>query len=162
MITMISGERSNEYRGLSTDEKPVKRVPNGSLFYEFDTTTLYVFDSDAGEWIEQFHINDGGGGGSSGGGGSESSTAILKATNVMVHAADWEEDPEEISTSFPYRASVALAGVTGDMFSSVVFDIDEACSGNYAPVVQSSNGVVYIYAAEVPENDITILTVVAW
>ena len=158
MITMIPGGRSNEYRGLSTDEKPVKHVPNGSLFYEFDTTTLYVFDSDEGEWIEQFSINDGGGGG----GGGSSSTAMLKATNVTVYVEDWEPDPDEINAAFPYRAPVALTGVTGDMFSSVVFDIDEACSGNYAPIVQSADGVVYIYAEEIPEREFTILTVVAW
>ena len=158
MITMIPGGRSNEYRGLSTDEKPVNYVPNGSLFYEFDTTVLYVFDATEMEWIEQFSVNGGG----SGGGSEGSSSTMLKDTFVTVYAEDWEDDPDETSAAFPYRASVPLEGVTADMFTSVVFDIDDACSGNYAPVTQSDSGVVYIYASEIPEDDITILTVVAW
>lgn len=155
MITMIPGGRSNEYRGLSTDEKPVNRVPNGSLFYEFDTTVLYVFDAAEKEWIEQFSVNGGGG-------GESSSSTMLKDTYVTVYTEDWEEDPDEINAAFPYRASVPLEGVTENMFTSVVFDIDDACSGNYAPVTQSDAGVVYIYASEIPADSITILTVVAW
>lgn len=45
--------RSAEFRGKSTDEKPVDGVPNGSTFYEFDTVKLYVFDADEKNWVEQ-------------------------------------------------------------------------------------------------------------
>lgn len=53
MITMMPGGPVNEYRGLSTDTKPVVHVPNGSTFYEFDTVELYIFDADHSQWIKQ-------------------------------------------------------------------------------------------------------------
>lgn len=53
MITMIPGGRTNEYRGTSTDTKPVVHVPNGSLFYEMDTGDIYMFDADSNTWLEQ-------------------------------------------------------------------------------------------------------------
>lgn len=40
-----------ELRGLSTDEKPTT-VPNGAIFIEIDTGTLYMFDEDNEEWKE--------------------------------------------------------------------------------------------------------------
>lgn len=43
MITAI-GQETHEYRGLSTDEKPIKYVGNGSVFFEMDTLKLYMFD----------------------------------------------------------------------------------------------------------------------
>ncbi len=45
--------RSAEFRGKSTDTKPIDGVPNGSTFYEFDTVKLYVFDIETKNWIEQ-------------------------------------------------------------------------------------------------------------
>lgn len=52
MITMIPGGHVNEYRGLSTDTKPLVNVPNGSTFYELDKAKLYLFDENSGQWIE--------------------------------------------------------------------------------------------------------------
>ena len=39
------------YYGLSTDTKP-SNVANGSVFIEMDTSTLYFFDAENGEWKE--------------------------------------------------------------------------------------------------------------
>ena len=56
MITIIanektaSGDFSLEYRGLSTDTKPV--APNGSVFLEMDTGKVFCYDADGGNWIE--------------------------------------------------------------------------------------------------------------
>ena len=44
---------AHEYAGLSTDEKPVTLVPNGSTFVEMDTKKLYAFDAAGQEWLEQ-------------------------------------------------------------------------------------------------------------
>ena len=43
MITTIN-EKTYEFRGLSTDEKPVERVGNGSVFIELDTGKVFIFD----------------------------------------------------------------------------------------------------------------------
>lgn len=52
-ITMKPGGWTNDYYGLSTDEMPTDNVPNGSLYYAFDTTSVYVFDAEHQEWILQ-------------------------------------------------------------------------------------------------------------
>lgn len=41
-----------EYRGLSTDEKPTENIPNGTVFIEIDTGTVYMFDSENEQWME--------------------------------------------------------------------------------------------------------------
>ena len=43
MITTIN-EKTYEFRGLSTDEKPVEKVGNGSVFIEIDTGKVFIFD----------------------------------------------------------------------------------------------------------------------
>lgn len=42
---------TDEYIGLSTEEKPTENVPDGSTFAEVDTGVSYMFYD--GEWYEQ-------------------------------------------------------------------------------------------------------------
>lgn len=42
-----------EFKGLSTDLKPINDVPNGSTFYEMDTQKVFMFDEENKVWIEQ-------------------------------------------------------------------------------------------------------------
>lgn len=51
MIT-ATGTNTTEYRGLSTDEKPINYVGNGSVFIEMDTLKLFMFDGEKQEWLE--------------------------------------------------------------------------------------------------------------
>lgn len=41
-----------EFRGLSTDTKPVENVINGAAFIEIDTSKIYFFDAANSDWIE--------------------------------------------------------------------------------------------------------------
>lgn len=58
MITIVAdiiftGDRHvSEFRGLSTDDKPVGKL-NGSKFYELDTGKTSWYNEDSGEWIEE-------------------------------------------------------------------------------------------------------------
>ena len=63
---------------------------------------------------------------------------------------------------YPYRASIAINGVTTDMIPEIIFDVTDAISGNYSPVAQTYNGGVYIYAASPPDNNLTIPTIIVW
>lgn len=63
---------------------------------------------------------------------------------------------------YPFRASVALEGVQSTMIPEVIFSMADAISGNFAPVVESYNGGVYLYAADKPEGKIVIPTIICW
>lgn len=39
--------------GKSTDTKPIQNMSNGSTFYELDSSNLYVFDGETGNWVKQ-------------------------------------------------------------------------------------------------------------
>lgn len=61
MVTLNMGNNTTrsegwEYRGKSTDTKPVEgvdglNIPNGSSFFEFDTGDVYFWDDDFKTWI---------------------------------------------------------------------------------------------------------------
>lgn len=51
MITTIN-EKTYEFRGLSTDEKPIERIGNGSIFIEMDTGKVFIFDEQNKVWKE--------------------------------------------------------------------------------------------------------------
>lgn len=94
----------------------------------------------------------------------EAGTAVelkkLQFSNVSVSAVDFVSDPTY--QDFPYRAGVALSGAIESMIPEVVLAVDDAVSGNFAPVAESYNGGVYLYAGSQPDADITIPTIILW
>ena len=81
-------------------------------------------------------------------------------TNKVVAKADFKSN--NTYTDYPYRAAIAINGVTTDMIPEIIFDVADAISGNYSPVAQTYNGGVYIYAASPPDNNLTIPTIIVW
>lgn len=63
---------------------------------------------------------------------------------------------------YPYRAAVALDGVTESMIPEVVLSVSDAISGLFAPIAETYNGGIYLYAADIPENDMVIPTIICW
>lgn len=63
---------------------------------------------------------------------------------------------------YPFRASVALTGVTSSMIPDVTFSVPDAASGNFASAAATYSGGVYIYAREKPTAAITIPTIICW
>lgn len=94
----------------------------------------------------------------------EAGTAVelkkLQFNNVSVSKGDFVSDTTY--QDFPYRAGVSLSGVIESMIPEVVLSINDALSGNYAPVAESYNGGVYLYAGSPPDADITIPTIILW
>lgn len=94
----------------------------------------------------------------------EAGTAVelkkLQFTNTSVAVSAFTSDSTYVD--FPYRAAVALSGVTASMIPEVIFGLVDAASGNYAPGAESYNGGVYIYAADKPSAAITIPTILCW
>ena len=81
-------------------------------------------------------------------------------TNKVVAKADFKSD--NTYTDYPYRAAIAVNGVTINMIPEIIFDVVDAIGGNYSPVAQTYNGGVYIYAASPPDNNLTIPTIIVW
>ena len=63
---------------------------------------------------------------------------------------------------YPFRAAVALEGVLSSMIPEVIFSLLDATSGLFAPVAETYNGGVYLYATDVPEFDITVPVIICW
>lgn len=84
----------------------------------------------------------------------------LTFTNKSVAASAFVSN--STYADFPYRAAVALTGVTAAMVPEVFFGLTDAMSGNFAPVAESYAGGIYIYAAAKPSATITIPTILCW
>lgn len=80
--------------------------------------------------------------------------------NKVVAKTDFKSN--NTYNDYPYRAAIAINGVTTDMIPEIIFDVADAISGNYSPVAQTYNGGVYIYAASPPDNSLTIPTIIVW
>ena len=76
--------------------------------------------------------------------------------SAFVADATYEEQ------GYGYRASVALDGVIDSMIPEVVFGMADAINGKFAPMAETYNGGVYIYATDKPANDTVIPTIICW
>ena len=63
---------------------------------------------------------------------------------------------------YPYRAAVALTGVTETMIPEVVFSVSALADTGFAPVAQCYDGGVYIWADGIPSGDVAIHTILCW
>ena len=80
--------------------------------------------------------------------------AIQTITNTSVSA--WASD--STYPDYPYRAAIPITGVTANDVAEVMFDVDQATSGDYAPVTVTYSGGVYLYSSV--NDPITIPTIV--
>ena len=85
---------------------------------------------------------------------------FLCGRNQTIATSAWASDTTY--ADYPYRASVALPTITALSFVEIVFSPADATSGNFAPVCDTYNGGVYIYAKAVPDAAITIPTIIIW
>lgn len=75
-------------------------------------------------------------------------------TNKSVAASEFKSD--STYTDYPYRAAVALSGVTAAYTPYVIFSETDAETGIFSRDANSYAGGVYIYASEVPAAAVTI------
>ena len=80
-----------------------------------------------------------------------------KYTNVQVEVDKFVSD--ETYPDYPLKADVDVLEASSDMIATVVFAVADAESGNYAPVNETSDGIVTIYAKEAPEAPLVIPTI---
>ena len=63
---------------------------------------------------------------------------------------------------FPFRAIVPLEGVKATMIPLVTYGLTEAISGMYAPIANTFDGGIHLYATNEPTGPITVPTIVCW
>lgn len=84
----------------------------------------------------------------------------LQFTNTVVPTTAFASDVTY--SDYPYKATVPLSGALSSMTPNVIFAMAEATSGVFAPVCESYNGGIYLYATEVPASSITIPNIILW
>lgn len=83
----------------------------------------------------------------------------MKFTDVSAtFEADVSNNGDPTYADAPYRASVALNGVTANMVPQVIYSLEQSMSGKYAQVAETYAGGVYLYGAEA--GTITIPSIV--
>ena len=90
-MTTTINEKTYEYRGLSTDVKPMEKAGNGSVFIEMDTGKVYIFDEENLIWIElskKSGDSDTGSGESGGGANITSNIKIVANKNDILSTSD--------------------------------------------------------------------------
>ena len=92
--------------------------------------------------------------------GSGAELRKLQFNNVSVSASKFVSNTTY--EDFAYRAAVALDGVMSSMIPEVIFGVADAISGNFSPVTESYNGGIYLYAADKPEGNTVIPTIICW
>lgn len=87
--------------------------------------------------------------------------AIIKNTNILkanwVDQAQYGQIPDY--SAFPYRYRISISGCTENHRPEIIFDVNEATSGMFAPIAKTVSGGVYIYATELPDSNFTIPTI---
>lgn len=71
-----------------------------------------------------------------------------------VASSAWASD--STYSDYPYRAAVALSGVTANHVPSVNFNSTDALSGKLSPISESYDGGVYIYATEALTSEVNV------
>lgn len=84
----------------------------------------------------------------------------LQFNNVSVNVADFVADTTY--EDFPLRAAVSLEGVLDSMIPEIIFSLLDATSGLFAPIAETYNGGVYLYATDVPKDAVTVPVIICW
>lgn len=82
---------------------------------------------------------------------------LIIKSNTSVAASVWTTDTTY--ADYPYKANIPITECTQEHLPDVMLSLDDAISGNFAPVADSYAGGIYIYAKEKPTSAMTIPTI---
>lgn len=86
------------------------------------------------------------------------SSPVVKDTDIEVSVSDWVADTTY--EDYPYKADIVNEDATVDSVPLVVFSLQDAISGLFAPIAEAFNGYVRIWAKEKPTQNIQISSIV--
>ena len=80
----------------------------------------------------------------------------LAFNNITVLPNQFTSDTTYTALGYAFKVNIPLQNVTPTMFPMVAFSLTDAVSGNYAPMVETYNGGIYLYAKEKPTSNVII------
>lgn len=105
---------------------------------------LYIFDGMTESWLDYGYIR------------SQDINARC-VQNVAIAKSAWSQDTTALP-GYSYKARITLADSTVDSFPIVVFESEQAFSGNFAPMSFAFAGYLEVFAKSIPTKDINIVT----
>ena len=82
---------------------------------------------------------------------------LIVEADVSVATSAWASDTTY--ADYPFKATIPITGCTVNHIPDVMLSLEDATSGNIAPVADSYAGGIYIYAKEKPTSAMTIPTI---
>ena len=83
---------------------------------------------------------------------------FLFFTNKIVQTIDWIEDtPYE---EYPYYAIISCPNLTSNYYPEVIFNLQDAKSGYFAPICESMTDGIKIFASDIIEENVIIPTII--
>lgn len=84
-------------------------------------------------------------------------TVTILKNDVSIATSAWTSDTTHVD--YPFKANIPITGGTVNHVPDVMLSLEDATSGNFAPVADSYAGGVHIYAKEKPTSAMTIPTI---
>ena len=82
-------------------------------------------------------------------------TGAVIVKNYTILVDEWELDSQS-PEGYPYKGTISIADITEEHIPEVILSLEDAVSGNFAPVCKSSDFYIYIWASSIPDHEITI------
>lgn len=106
---------------------------------------LYIFDGLSDSWLDYGFIRS-----------QDISSRSIK--NVAVPVSAWTQETDVLA-GYSYKAQIALADSSTECFPIVVFESEQAFSGNFASIAFAVAGYVEIFTKTIPTKDINVAAV---
>lgn len=106
---------------------------------------LYIFDGLSDSWLDYGFIRS-------------QDISSRSVQNVAVPVSAWTHETDVLA-GYSYKAQIALADSSTECFPIVVFESEQAFSGNFASIAFAVAGYVEIFTKTIPTKDINVAAV---
>lgn len=147
-------------KGDRGEQGPKGDKGNSFTYSDFTSSQLEALRGPKGEKGDRGEKGEQGPEGPQGPAGITPEDIRLLFADIAVPASAFGAD--STYPDYPYRAAVALSGVTESMIPEVVFSAAVLSGNGFAPVAGCFDGGVYIWADSVPSGNVAIHTILCW
>ena len=87
-------------------------------------------------------------------------SSMLVFKDMVVSKSSWKSDSTYATEGFGYSADIVCPNVTEEYMPEVTFNVTDAACGNFSSNAATFEGIVRIYAREIPNENITVPTII--